>query len=519
MAENNIEYKIQLSRGEFIEESRAIAVLRLNEREFAEGEVAIINYYKNADLRTNIGTLVALGVTAGKGVEHYRILSTGDTVLVRNVVSQLPDVSALVHGEVYVYVDPDEVWYYVYKNSYEDERSITPITGGPFVFLDTESGYRWFYRDQVCQREDDFLSRERTELILQQLVLQDGYLEVTSRNGYLFESGQVKDIYLEIKAWNRAQTAPLTGVSYYINGEPIAITSTGSYTYRNVSKDTSLLVEARIYLIDDLYLTYARQIDIYFGHKFYYGVVPDNWEPTNGDSITGRLSYKLSRKIDFDWSEIALNMERTVFAYPEKYGFLEHIYDDNGLDYIYEYNIYRNISIDNVEYNCYLKRSAVSIVDFRQIYSFEPIAMGSKTVDLSNVADIDGENILNIVKSWRNRNMANGLLLLDEDGKIPDEILHGDDTLAGQVIVIAEELENYPVGDMTKGCVYYITSAKRLYHAIDESHGEILYPNENLVYIYHPDLTLRKWNPSTETFEYETGLSSQRIYSIEELIS
>lgn len=519
MAENNIESRIQLSRGEYIEDSRAIAILRLNEREFLEGEVAIINYYKNADFRTDIGTLVAIGVSEGKGESHYRILSTGDSVLVRNVVDELPDVSSLVHNELYIYKDPDDIWYYVYKNSNEPERTIEPITGGPFIFIDAESGYRWFYRDQVCQREDDFLSVSKIKEIFQKIILNDGYLEVTSLNGYLFELGKVKDIHLQLEVWNRAHTEDISDqCTYYINDEQIFPNSDGTYTYNSVSKDTTLLVEARVYLLNDLYLTFSRQVDIYFGHKFYFGTVNEDWEPENKESITSLGNVRLSRKIDFDWNEINLNLQKTVFCYPKRYGYLEHIYDDNGLDYIKDYRVYSGISIDSLQYLIYVKTSAVSISNFRQIYSFEPFALVDKEVDLTNVSDIDGENILNIVKAWRNRNMANGMLLLDEEGKIPSSIVSGDDIL-GQAIVIADEKEFYPVSGMTKGCVYYITSTKKLYHALKEDSGEILIPDENKIYIYNKDLTVRRWNPETGEFDYENSLTFERIYDISELIS
>lgn len=519
MAENKIESRIQLSRAESIENSRAIAVLRLNERDFLKGEVALISYYKNEDLRSDVGTLVALGISDGRGEEHYRILNTGDSVLVRGVVEELPDVSSLVHGEVYVYVDQKGAWYYVYKRQYEPERTIEPITGGPFVFIDTETGYRWFYRNQTCQREDDFLSTTRIKDIFQRIILNDGYLEVTSRNGYIFEFGKVKDVNLEIKVWNRAQTKDISDqCSFYINDEQISLDSNGYYVYSSVSKDTVLEVEARVYLVDEMYLSFSRQIDIYFGYKFYYGVVDADWEPTNAKSITSLSNVTLSRKIDFEWSGIYLKLQKTAFCYPKIYGYLEHIYDDNGLDYIRDYQVFTDIMVDGISYLVYTKTTEVTISDFRQIFSFEPFALIDKTLDLSNVTDVDSENLLNIVKAWRKRNMAGGMLILDEDGKIPSEILYGGgDFIGGQVLVVSDEFEHYPLSGMTKGCIYYITSEKKFYHALDEDRGEVIVPEENKIYIFYKDLSVRKWNQAIENFEYDSSFGYKKISSIEEL--
>ena len=72
----NSNKRIQISRSKYIEESRSIAVLRLNtEYSFLKGEVVMINYYKDPDFRNNIGVLVAIGVKDGMGEDCYRIVN------------------------------------------------------------------------------------------------------------------------------------------------------------------------------------------------------------------------------------------------------------------------------------------------------------------------------------------------------------------------------------------------------------------------------------------------------------
>ena len=141
----NSSKRIQISRSKYIEESRAIAALRLVDKEFLKGEIMMLNYYKDPDKRTDIGVLVVIGVKDGVGEDCYRILEMGGQMPVRQV-GELPDYSKLVHGEIYVwYGDPDlrddvdeQYWCYVYEE--DGHRVIERITGGPYIFLDLETG-------------------------------------------------------------------------------------------------------------------------------------------------------------------------------------------------------------------------------------------------------------------------------------------------------------------------------------------------------------------------------------------
>ena len=98
----NKDYRIKVSSSKYIEESRAVAVIRLNERGFLKGEVVMLNYKKDPDKKTDIGTLVAIGIKDGTGEDCYRIISAGGSVVVRKVVESLADVSSLVHNELYL---------------------------------------------------------------------------------------------------------------------------------------------------------------------------------------------------------------------------------------------------------------------------------------------------------------------------------------------------------------------------------------------------------------------------------
>ena len=217
------ERRIQISRSKFIEESRATAILRLNRYEFRKGELVTIIYKKPEDFMSRfndqidgvtvmgnleygsnpgLGALIAVGIANGKGEKYYRLISGGGVVKVRGVLEYLADVALLTNainldvGEVYVCKsDGDGKWYYVYKPKDSDERVLEPITGGPYIFLDTGTGYRWFYSGdfnegtQDCKREDDFLAGAKTQKILETLLTSNLKLNLESLSGDTINPG------------------------------------------------------------------------------------------------------------------------------------------------------------------------------------------------------------------------------------------------------------------------------------------------------------------------------------------
>ena len=124
--------KIKLSRGAYTEDSRSIAILHLDLREFSPGEAAIVNYYTD-EKKTKIDTILAVGIKSGHGRDCYRIISSGQFVIVWDVVTTLPDVSKLARQELYLYHDLNsDSWYLVYME--DDTRITTPIPEEAYTY-------------------------------------------------------------------------------------------------------------------------------------------------------------------------------------------------------------------------------------------------------------------------------------------------------------------------------------------------------------------------------------------------
>lgn len=501
--------KIQISRSHYIEDSRAIAVLRLNTYDFKKGELVMLNYYKDQDFRNNIGVLIAIGVKDGIGEDCYRLISVGGTVPVR-YVGELPDVSKLVHGEVYVWYGPEDnledtpdTWNYVYAEKPDlEHRVIEPITGGPYIFVDLETGYRWFYENQDCKREDDYFTIDKMEQLLQKILSSSVSLQLTSRNGTLFQVGEVKDLLLNVVAVDETGANISDQCSFYLSGIEIFPEESGRIRVPNVNKSTDFEIEARRHLSDNIYLTTSSTISIHFGYIFYYGRVFDGWTPSEG-TLKVLENRVLSYRVNKVWDKINLTKQKTVFAYPKEYGYLSHIYDDHGLDFISTYTVYdEELLVDGVRYLVYVKDDIVDISNFKQKFVFE------------NPEDLtaEGTTMLDIITAWKIRNTFNGLVQLDENGKINEDLYNIN---AAEAFNKLDGIyEDYPEDGMERGEVYYITSTKKLYTAISDTEGAISNPIPGMVYVYQDNyytwsglslrpfgrITSRKINSITDIF-------------------
>lgn len=496
--------RIQLSRSKYIEESRAIAVLRLNEYDFYPGEIVMMSYYKNPDFRNDIGVLVAIGVKKGIGENCYRLISAGGTVRVRDVIDKLPDVSKLVHGELYIYKSPEEKWFYVYKKNGEEPggRVIEEITGGPFIFVNLEDGYRWFYENQDCKREDDFFTTGKIEEILQLLADTSYSVNVSSESGYIFKTGDVKDVTLKIKVTDNHNNDVTSKCTILIDGGLVELDENYCTTIKNQNHDRKFTVEARTAILGNVTASFFGTAEIRFGYIFYYGEVDDAWVPTS-DAIKELPRRVLNYRQEFKWSKIELENQKMVFAYPVKYGFLSHIFDESGLELIHTYQIYKDhIFVDGLEYIAYVKKDAtITARDVSQRYVFD---------DTTTLA-VEEQNILQLVDAWKNKNTAEGLVCLNVDGKIPEELYNLDPS--STFTKIKAFVPEIPTSGMEKGDVYYIEGQNLFYIAISETEGYYETPETGMIYVYGIDLYSSN---GTKLTKY-SKLGSRKINDITEL--
>ena len=467
----NKDYRIKVSSSKYVEESRAVAVIRLNERGFLKGEVVMLNYKKDPDKKTDIGTLVAIGIKDGTGEDCYRIISAGGSVVVRKVVESLADVSSLVHNELYIYKDPDNKWYYVYKPENEANRRIELITGGPYIFVDLDTGYRWFYRDGQCKREDEFFSSNNVQALLNEILSRNDRIEVTSDSGFLFKVGDVKNVALNIKTLDNSRNDISSKCRYSIDGQDIALVG-GKYTIQNLTADKDLEIVSNVEVAEGIYQQIKEKVSIRFGYLFYYGRVEPTWEP-NVDNIKALEYKKLNNRRSLEWVDIDItNLSKTVFCYPKRYGFLDHIFDYHGIDYLKDYVIYDNhYVIDGEEYFVYLKKEPIKMFDFRQNYVF---------------GDFDG-----IIINGVGDNQLGDLLDHGIKEQLKDKLL---DFKTSGVVYLDGMFDEVPTSGLVPGGIYYIKSIKKLFVADSDSSGVVKDMTEKSMYVKLPEYSTLFWN-------------------------
>ena len=422
-------YKIRISRSAYVERDRSIAILRLNECKHLVGQPVMVRYYSNPPTNTEIDTVFAIGIKDGVGENCYKLISLGGLDLVREVSDLLPDVSNLVHGELYLWQDKEtKVWNYVYE--VDGVRQIEPITGGPFIFSSIEDKYRWFYRDGELKREDDFVtsgnfsgsvsdfSKKLEELeeafkLLEDLVyknytvsfpLRINFYDEKSSAGrkYLYESGKkwganflVRVLISEVNLLSgQVSDVDITDdCEITLNGDPIKVNN-HRYSVAGITQTTTYMLnvkytdpETGIIRLGTAYHT------LEFGKKFYYGVIPaEGW-----DKDVKKLDYIIANEKSIIPFEKDLNLERVALAYPKEYGELKSIYGRNGINYLSDYSI-EVISVDNLEYYLYTKNLAIKGDKVMQNFSFNLLNQGngggSGSIDITTpITMADLENL------------------------------------------------------------------------------------------------------------------------------
>ena len=146
---------IQISRDKNIEESRSVAIIRLNQMKHYPGQPVMVAYL---DSDNSERIVFAIGIKEGTGPDCYRLADIGGVIDVEDVDSSLPDSSDLVHGEVYVSKNDSGNWCFVNLGSDKKTREIKEIEEESYIFRSIKTGHKWFFnkKTQSCKRDDEF---------------------------------------------------------------------------------------------------------------------------------------------------------------------------------------------------------------------------------------------------------------------------------------------------------------------------------------------------------------------------
>lgn len=99
----------------------------------------------------------------------------------------------------------------------------------------------------------------------------------------------------------------------------------------------------------------------------YFGVVDNDFEITE-QNIKDTVEQFVSTSRAYTSKNVAMDYQKTLYAYPKSYGELTSIKDANGFEYLLSYTR-EEISINSEDYYVYILTDAATIPMFKQIYS------------------------------------------------------------------------------------------------------------------------------------------------------
>lgn len=167
---------IKISRGKYIEDSLNVAIIRLDSLYHQKGVPVMINYYTSRDHST-FDTVFASGVKDGVGRDCYRIISLRQENMIWGVGSTLPDVSRLIHGEKYLYQDPQGKWWLVQIASDGRTRELIALPDSLVTYTVFSDGSKWVSDSSGVRREGDTYSRAEIDAFMSEAMSTVKYVE------------------------------------------------------------------------------------------------------------------------------------------------------------------------------------------------------------------------------------------------------------------------------------------------------------------------------------------------------
>jgi len=380
MSKNTVTLKV--SRSKYIEESKDIALIRLDTIQHIVGQPVMINYYAtNGDLET----ITAIGVKDGVGRDCYSIVSTSKESIVNNVYEELPDVSELVHGARYICKLEDK-WSIVRIDDNNNVRLVeTLLDNDPQIIKELETGFRWFYVNGKFKREDDFLQEnEVRDVFIEELYKIHNptiTAELKDKSSFFIIGQKITDPVFNIHIIDHSGNDITSECSFSFtatNSEGvISIKKVKSQlgnliTIYDTLKDyTKYTITAKYNLGDmNLEFTMMTEVVIKFGYYSYYGKL-NNPENININDLT-KVAWNGEKELSVKNIDLVKNY--LVVLIPAEYSNFNKILDRNELDYIddYDFSIV-DLEIDNqlIRYKKYLLNNRVTINNFKQIFKYE----------------------------------------------------------------------------------------------------------------------------------------------------
>ena len=360
---------LRISRSGYIEESMAIALIRLDTFTHIVGQPVMVRYY-NPD--NTVDAITVIGIKNGIGRDCYSIISTSGISVVQKVYKEsLPDVSELVNGAYYICKNELNEWVlaYIKNNTVRSFQQLPSLA----LYYEIDSKRRWFYKDEKLKREDDFLTEADSVNLMLDIIytIVPIDLQVTPQENPLPQyPDTITNPSFKIKAINYAGVDILGNctLKIYNNSGELAIRYTD---YANsIYKVTSKVNRNDTYTIEISYdtgysvKTIRKKINYKYIEPLYFGSVNTGFEVGDILNLETMLFDTSEDKLELIFN---LSEELSFVAVPPGHTGFSHIYDIHGNDYMDDYTV-GTMRIRDKDYTTYLKKDEVTIDNFKQIF-------------------------------------------------------------------------------------------------------------------------------------------------------
>lgn len=185
----------------------------------------------------------------------------------------------------------------------------------------------------------------------------------------LYEIG--KDATVTVTANLTKKTKDITGARILKNGADLKVASSDEITAKtfsqaNVTFNTDTTFSSKVSDADGE--VNGNTINVKFTRKSFYGLIDAGATVDSDTAIEALGSNQLTGSKGLTWNNLTANNQKLAYAYPESFGNLTSIKDQNNFEYLASFDK-TTVQRDGVNYNVYILRDPMSITGARVTFA------------------------------------------------------------------------------------------------------------------------------------------------------
>ena len=185
----------------------------------------------------------------------------------------------------------------------------------------------------------------------------------------LYEMG--RDATVTVTANLTKKTKDITGARILKNGADLKVASSDEITAKTFSQasvtfNSDTTFSSKVSDADGE--VNGNTINVKFTRKSFYGLIDAGATVDSDTAIEALGSNQLTGSKGLTWNNLKANNQKLAYAYPESFGNLTSIKDQNNFDYISSF-IKTTVQRDGVNYNVYILRDPMSITGARVTFA------------------------------------------------------------------------------------------------------------------------------------------------------